>query len=176
MKARTLPALIGAALVFLSGCGSNPTATQALIYMVAVQQGTSRFIEHKDTESERSARAAEVIRVVGVLKATTATGDDATVWTLQEQALAIIKAAGLDQSDEALANTVVAAVGEALRDRINAGVLNPQDRIRVATVLDQIAAAARVYLDDPQAAVIALGLRDLILADIDARFPRASGV
>lgn len=136
-----------AAVLAVAACATTG-AGQTLVYMVAVQQGTSRFIEHKETAPERSARALEVIRVIGDLKGAI-TDEEVTINALQTRALQLIAQAGLrEPSDQALANTLVAAVSEALRAKISDGVLKPDDRVRVASILDQIAAAARVYVQD----------------------------
>lgn len=153
------------ALMTITGCASN-SPTQSLVYMVVVQQGTSRFIEHKNTDTERAIRAEEIIRVVGLLKIF-AGGDDATVESLQARALEVVSVAGLRPSDELLAGALVQAVADVLRERVQSGVLRPEDRIRVELVLDQIASAARIYIKDPADAAMLRALRDIVLARID---------
>lgn len=145
---RIILAALTMTLVFMGGCTSNPSgdsATIQLVRMVAVGQGTARFIEHKDTVGERSWRATEIIRITGLLK-TVAEGEDVSVADLQARALDLVTRAGLGLADQALANTLIVTVGDVLRERIAEGVLSGKDRTRVALVLEQIAAAARPYV------------------------------
>jgi hypothetical protein len=140
-------ACVTAAAVFLGGCASNQSVSGDLVRMVAIGQGTARFIEHKDTAAERSYRAVEVIRVTGLLRAA-AGGEDVSVIDLQARALDIVAVSELGLADQALANTLIVTVGDFLRQQIADGVLSPKDRTRVALVLEQIAAAARPYVRD----------------------------
>lgn len=140
-----------AAVLLMGDCTSNPSggdsATAQLVRMVAIGQGTARFIEHKDTAGERSWRATEIIRIAGLLKSA-AEGEDVSVADLQTRALALVEQAGLGLADQALANTLIVTIGDVLRERIAEGVLSGKDRTRVALVLDQMAAAARPYVQD----------------------------
>lgn len=134
--------------VFASGCTSTGRVAPDLVRMVAIGQGTARFIEHKETAPERSVRATEVIRIAGMLRAA-AEGEDVSVEDLEARALDLVaKATNLSLADQALANTLVVSVGSTLRENIAAGTLRPKDRVRVALALDQIAAAARPYVQD----------------------------
>lgn len=144
---KTLYAFATAAALFLSGCASNPSASGDLVRMVAIGQGTARFIEHKDTPAERSWRASEIVRIAGILKAA-AEGEDVSLDELQARALDLVAKAGLGLADQALANTLIVTVGDVLRERIAQGVLSGKDRTRVALVLDQMAAAARPYVQE----------------------------
>jgi hypothetical protein len=143
---KILHAMIAAAVVLVSGCGTNPSVPAQLVGMVAIGQGTARFIEHKETSSERSWRATEVIRIAGLLR-TVAEGEDVSVADLQARALELIAGTSLGLADQALANTLVVGIGDYLRQQIAEGVLNPRDTVRVTTVLEQIAAAARPYVE-----------------------------
>jgi hypothetical protein len=139
--------MLALAAVLLSACASNPSAPADLVRMVAIGQGTARFIEFKGTAGERSWRASEIIRIAGVLKAA-AKGEDVSLDELQARALDLVQRAGLGLADQSLANTLIATVGDVLRERIATGVLGPKDRTRVALVLDQMSAAARPYVQE----------------------------
>ena len=155
MISRILLTALLASSVYLSGCTTTSTV-ERLGYNIAIQQATSKFIEHKETPAERQRRAAEIVRVVGILQQT-AEGEVTTVAELESRAFDLIEGAHLELSDQALANTVVAAVAEGLRDRISDGLLSPDERVRVVAVLDQIAATARVYLvPGPSSAIPAI--------------------
>lgn len=167
MKNRIISMGLALAATLIAGCASL-SPTQTLVVNVAVQQGVSKFIEHKETPAERSQRATEIIRVVAILK-TTVSGDAATIETLQAQALEIVKASKLELSDQALANTLIASVGDVLRERVAAGVLKPDDAIRVSAMLDNIAATAQVYVTSPASAELATRVRAMLLAEIDRK-------
>lgn len=158
---RALTSLVLAAAVFASGCSSNPT--HQLLYMVAVQQGTARFIEAKASDPERSKRATEIVRIAEILKATVG-GEATTVAELRDKALALITAANLQPADHSLANTLVAVVAEVLQERITQGVLSPEDAVSVGVVLDNIIGTANVYVLQPEASAAAEILRDMIVA------------
>lgn len=154
MKRNFIPFAVAAVMSIVIGLTAigckTLTPTQQLLSTIVIQQGTSRFIEYKDNDAERSARAVEVIRVVGLIKFATAS-QGSTIADLQAQALALVAHAGLQLSDQALANALISTVGQALQDKISAGVLSPAEVVQVNSVLDQITATAQVYVQNAAA-------------------------
>lgn len=135
---------LACAVVMVSGCATS-SPVQQVGYALIVQQSTSRFIEHKRTDAERSVRAQEIIRVAELLKAA-AGGEEVTVAELQARALELAKARLTEISDVALAQALITAVGDGLKQQVSDGVLNPETRVRVVAVLDQITGTAALYV------------------------------
>lgn len=165
---RVLTSLALAAAVFVAGCASAPSPVQQVAYALVVQQATSRFIEHKPTQAERAERATEVVRVAQVLKLA-AGGQTTTVADLQEQALQLAKQRLTEISDLALANTLIATVGDALKQKVTEGVLTPETAVQVVAVLDQIIDTAQLYATSPAAAARAYLIREVMLAQLVQR-------
>ena len=133
-------------VVLVSACASTPAPVKDLAYNVVVQQATARFIEYKQSMGDRSLRAAEVARVASILR-DLAAGEETTISDLQARALSIIaERSNLQPSDKVLANTLVAAVGELLQQKIKDGLLKPDDRVRVENMLTQIVATCQFYI------------------------------
>lgn len=164
---RAFAALALAAFVFVSGCATT-SPVQQVAYALVVQQATSRFIEHKPTQPERAERANEIVRVAEVLKLA-AGGQTTTVADLQAQALQLAKERLTEISDLALANTLIAAVGDALKQKVTEGVLTPETAVQVVAVLDQIIGTAQLYVTSPAAAARAFLVREVMLAQMVQR-------
>lgn len=134
------------AIASLGGCATW-TPGQNLAATVGIQYATAKFIEH-EPDAKQEARAVKVLNTVTALKAVVE-NETATVDTLQGYAYELISRSKLGPADTVLANTIVAAVVEELRRRISSGVLKETDKLVVAKVLDNIAAAARAYVSNP---------------------------
>jgi hypothetical protein len=142
-----------------TGCATlaNPTpSTQQVAAKIAVQYATGSFIQAGKSEAAQVARATEVTKVANALKG--ATGDEsATIATLRGLALRKIADAGLSPPDRILANSLVDLAVTELTTRVKrtvvaddgtevtVGVLSPQARVAVHTLLDWVLEAASLY-------------------------------
>lgn len=130
---------ISAPVVLLQGCASVNTqsATQKLV----VQAATMKFIEASDD------RAAKAKRIVDA-------ADQAKIWLdmdgvsiadLQAAMSQRIAESDLEPSDKLLASALVEVIVADLDARIGAGVLSPESRATVNTVLGWVEQAAGFY-------------------------------
>jgi type IV pilus biogenesis protein CpaD/CtpE len=125
------------ATLLLVGCSSNPSARDEAIIGLAVQYATAKYIEEKPGSAENIVRVAEGVKaLVG--------GDaSATLVTLQEYVGQELTKLELSPADRVLANALVNLVVAELQAKVGEGLLEPDQRVRVAKILDLVIAAAR---------------------------------
>lgn len=143
MKRMILAAVLAVAL---SGCASFGTssATEKLI----VQAGVMKFIEGgSDAPAERAAKAARIVRAADQARIWIDT-DGVTAGDLHAAMIERIAAADLEPSDKLLASALVEVVVAELNIRIGEGVISPEKRATVNSVLAWVEQAAGFYVYD----------------------------
>jgi hypothetical protein len=123
---------------------NNFVQKNSLVSQVVVQEATMHVIEAGKTASDRAARAARINVIVALIRESV----DNQAVTLDDLAvLAHSKIAGLSlqSSDSVLANAVVDAAVQALKDKIGAGTIPKESVYTVDTVLTWISGAAAIY-------------------------------
>lgn len=129
-----LPLALAAGLVACQSIQTERTSAR-----LAVTVATLKVIEaDKDNQVERAAKVATIARDAQKLL----DGDDVTLTALQTAVKTRLDAAELAPSDRLLADALVAMLADELRARLGDGLLNPEQRVTVSTVLDWVAVAA----------------------------------
>jgi type IV pilus biogenesis protein CpaD/CtpE len=125
------------ATLLLVGCSSNPSARDEAIVGITVQYATAKYIERKPSSRKSIIYVAEAAKAV--------VGGDATVTllTLQEFVSGELDKAGLSAADRVLANALVSLIVAELQAKVGEGLIEPDQRVRVAKILDLVIAAAR---------------------------------
>ncbi len=136
-------ALLVSLFATLPGCATFGTGQNAVFQQVAVQYAVGKFIEAKP-EAQRVERAVQVKSIAKAVS-DVAGNPDATADTLYALALEKINGASLSPADYLLATTVLAAVSEELKTRVNHGILSPESRVAVDRVLGWVIGAATAY-------------------------------
>lgn len=130
--------VFAAVLAVLSGCASfQGSATEKLV----VQAATMKVIEAGSDRVEKAARiiaAADAARVWLDM-------DGVTLSDLRSAMVERIAAADIEQSDKLLATALVDVVVAELNMRIGDGLISPEKRVRVNTVLSWVVQAAAFY-------------------------------
>lgn len=130
--------VFAAVLAVLSGCASfQGSATEKLV----VQAATMKVIEAGSDRVEKAARiiaAADAARVWLDM-------DGVTLSDLRSAMVERIAAADIEASDKLLATALVDVVVAELDMRIGDGLISPEKRVRVNTVLSWIVQAAAFY-------------------------------
>jgi hypothetical protein len=129
--------------VALSGCASFNTsgASEKLI----VQAGTMKFIEAgSDAPQERAGKAARIVKAAAQARIWLDT-DGVSIADLQVAMLERIASADLAPSDKLLASALVEVVVAELNVRIGEGVISPEKRATVNSVLGWVEQAASFY-------------------------------
>lgn len=125
-------------LAVLSGCASfQGSATEKLV----VQAATMKVIEAGADRVEKAARiiaAADAARVWLDM-------DGVTLPDLRAAMVERIAAADIEPSDKLLATALVDVVVAELNMRIGDGLISPEKRVRVNTVLSWVVQAAAFY-------------------------------
>lgn len=139
MRTRLFATAILAATVLMTGCASlgSSSASEKLVVQVA----TMKFVEAGDDRAERAdriARAAEQARVWLDV-------DGVSLADLQLAMLARINAADIEPSDKLLASALVEVVTAELNVRIGEGIISPEKKATVNTVLAWVEQAASFY-------------------------------
>src|SRR5690606_36720947 len=123
--------VFAAVLAVLSGCASfQGSATEKLV----VQAATMKVIEAGSDRVEKAARiiaAADAARVWLDM-------DGVTLSDLRSAMVERIAAADIEQSDKLLATALVDVVVAELNMRIGDGLISPEKRVRVNTVLSWV--------------------------------------
>jgi hypothetical protein len=126
---------IAAALAVLSGCASfSGSTTEKLVVQVA----TMKFIESNPANADRIEQAAAEAR-------TWLDADGVTLADLERAMMNRIAASDLEPSDRLLASALVEVVADEIDVRIGAGVLDPERKATVNTVLGWVEQAASFY-------------------------------
>jgi hypothetical protein len=124
-----------AALAALSGCASfSGSATEKLV----VQAATMKFIEADLKNADRIEKAASAARVW-------LDTDGVTIADLKQAMLDRVATSDLPPSDRLLASALVDVVAAEIDVRIGAGVLDPERKATVNTVLGWVEQAAAFY-------------------------------
>lgn len=129
--------LIAIALLSLSGCSSNPSAREEAIVAITVQYATAKYIERKPSSSKTIVSIAQAAKdLVG--------GDaTATLLTLQEVVSGELDKLALSPADRVLANALVSLIVAELQIKVGDGLIDADQRVRVAKILDLVIATAR---------------------------------
>jgi type IV pilus biogenesis protein CpaD/CtpE len=125
------------ATLLLVGCSSTPTARDEAIIGIAVQYATAKYIEQKPGSAENIVRVAEGVKALVGGDAT------ATLITLQEYVGSELDKLSLSPADRVLANALVQLIVAELQAKVGEGLLEPDQRVRVASILDLVIAVAR---------------------------------
>lgn len=132
--------------VALSGCASLGTSPAA--EKLIVQAGVMKFIEAgSDAPAERAAKAARIVRAADQARIWLDT-DGVTVADLHGAMIERIRSADLEPSDKLLASALVEVVVAELNARIGEGVISPEKRATVNSVLAWVEQAAGFYVYD----------------------------
>lgn len=127
--------IIATALVALSGCASfSGSPTEKLVTQVAVM----KFIESNPANADRIEKAAAVAR-------TWLDTDGVTLADLERAMADRIAASDLEPSERLLAAALTEVIADELDVRIGAGVLDPERKQTVNTVLTWVEQAASFY-------------------------------
>jgi uncharacterized lipoprotein YajG len=126
------------ATLLLVGCSSNPSAREEALIGLTVQYATAKYIEERPQSRET------IVSVATAAKAIVGGDATATLLTLQEFVSGELDKAGLSAADRVLANALVSLIVAELQAKVGEGLIEPDQRIRVANILDLVIAAARV--------------------------------
>jgi type IV pilus biogenesis protein CpaD/CtpE len=126
------------ATLLLVGCSSNPTAREEALIGLTVQYATAKYIEERPQSRET------IVSVATAAKAIVGGDATATLLTLQEFVSGELDKAGLSAPDRVLANALVSLIVAELQAKVGEGLIEPDQRVRVANILDLVIAAARV--------------------------------
>jgi type IV pilus biogenesis protein CpaD/CtpE len=126
------------ATLLLVGCSSNPSAREEALIGLTVQYATAKYIEERPQSRET------IVSVATAAKAIVGGDATATLLTLQEFVSGELDKAGLSAPDRVLANALVSLIVAELQAKVGEGLIEPDQRIRVANILDLVIAAARV--------------------------------
>jgi hypothetical protein len=126
------------ATLLLVGCSSNPTARDEALIGITVQYATAKYIEDRPESREN------IVRVATAAKALVGGDASATLLTLQEFVGGELAKIELSPADRVLANALVNLIVAELQAKVGEGLLEPDQRVRVANILDLVIAAARV--------------------------------
>lgn len=130
--------LFATVLVAISGCASfQGSATEKLV----VQAATMKVIE---AGADRAAKAARIIAAADAARVWLDT-DGVTLPELRDAMVARIAAADIEASDKLLATALVDVVVAELDLRIGDGLISPEKRVTVNTVLSWVVQAAAFY-------------------------------
>lgn len=130
--------VIAALAAVLSGCASfSGSATEKLI----VQAATLKVIE---SGADRTSKAAKIISAAEAAQVWLDT-DGVTIADLRASMVQRINAADIEASDKLLATALVDVVVAELDLRIGEGVISPDKRVTVNTVLGWVLQAAAFY-------------------------------
>jgi anthranilate phosphoribosyltransferase len=125
-------------MLLLVGCSSNPTAREEALIGITVQYATAKYIEERPQSRET------IVSVATAAKAIVGGDATATLLTLHECVSGELDKAGLSAADRVLANALVSLIVAELQAKVGEGLIEPDQRIRVANILDLVIAAARV--------------------------------
>jgi type IV pilus biogenesis protein CpaD/CtpE len=126
------------ATLLLVGCSSNPSAREEALIGLTVQYATAKYIEERPQSRET------IVSVATAAKAIVGGDATATLLTLQEFVSGELDKAGLSAPDRVLANALVSLIVAELQAKVGEGLIEPDQRVRVANILDLVIAAARV--------------------------------
>jgi hypothetical protein len=133
-----MPMLAGLVLAFsLTAC--QTVESKPMAARLAVTVATLKVIEaDKTDQAARAQRVAAVARDAQKLL----DGEQVTLGAIQAAVKARLDSSELSPSDRILADTLVVMISDELRARIGDGLLSPEQRLTVSTVLDWVAVAA----------------------------------
>lgn len=142
--------LIGAlAAAALSGCDTLRTASDSRFVQLAaeasVKRGVARFIV-ADEEAPVQ-RAERLQRIASKVAAGVGGGPEASIPMLAESANHEVGKLELSQLEREAATEMINFVAALLQDAVGDGVLQPDDRVKVAAVIGWVAEAAEAYLE-----------------------------
>jgi len=130
---------IGAVAALQSGCVSPPSTDAKLVAQVSVTFGVGKVLENNPSYAPRVVQIAEEV-------AAAAAGEASTVDLVMSLAREKIDWANLSPADRTLVNTLLLAIEDQLRRRIESGVLSPEKALLVRELATWIADAARLYV------------------------------
>lgn len=137
-----MKALVVATFALLLGCASNPSPRDDGIIGLAVQYSVAKYIEQAP-EEKQAEKADNIRRIAGAVQAVVGGETEATLLTLQEYVTSELDKLSLSPADRVLANGLVSIVVAELQARVGDGLLEPDQRVKVAKFLDLVIAAAR---------------------------------
>jgi hypothetical protein len=136
-------ALSVALFVGLTGCTAVEFAeNNPYVASAAVQAGTVKFIEKSNMPT---GRADNVIIVAELAKEQLQGDSESTLEGIVSMVRGLISWDDLTQYETILLESLISSVETRLRNDIGAGLLSPQDKIRVAAFLDWTIVAAEGY-------------------------------
>jgi hypothetical protein len=125
----------------LTGCASIPLNTESVATKLVVQAATMKFIERGDAWPARAAAISAEVAQARVL----VDFDGVTLADIQTAVIRRLQDQGLPPSDMVLAMAVVELASADLNTKIGEGVLSPEQRVTVNTVLSWVDQAASFY-------------------------------
>lgn len=136
-SAHLCAALVAAlSLCILPGCKSDTDSAR-----LVVTYATLKVIEQGGDTADQARRAARIRAIAGDVQALVE-GESVTIGLLETAVRAKLAALPLSPADTFLANELVRLVMAELEARVGAGVLDPEQRIKVAAVLGWVLEAA----------------------------------
>lgn len=126
------------AIALVTGCSLLQDRDARL--QLAVQYATLKTIDRSASSS-----AEDVLDGVARARAVVDRDEAVTIGLLADQVRATIRWERLDVADRLLLDAVLQEAEAELARRIGEGMLKPEDRVAVLTLLDWIAAAAAMY-------------------------------
>ena len=126
-------------LVGLSGCSLLEVVAEDQ-NQLALQYATLKVLERDDVSKER------VLELVGKAKTYVNDGDSITVTALVSEARKKLYASSLSPADQMLIEAILARAQERIEARLGDGVLDPDHRVQLMTVLSWIESAANGYV------------------------------
>lgn len=131
-----ITAVIGFAVI---GCTSNPSST---LDRLGVQVATMALIERADNPADKAIRVLEA-----VAKARTVLDmAEVSVSDIRVALLTRVAERNLSPLEKLAALEAINAVSNEVESRLGKGLLSPEQRVDVNTVLSQIEGAARTYV------------------------------
>jgi hypothetical protein len=122
----------------LSGCAGTSAFLNdhEVLAQAGVQYATAKFVRSAGDVDQQASRKARIRAVAGEVR-TLAAGQSATITLLQAAVMAKLPADMLPE-DRVLVNLLIAAVVQELQKRVGDGVLDPDQQLLVAKVLDWV--------------------------------------
>lgn len=115
---------------------------------LVTQQAVGRVIEKEQDPVARQAKAQRIADIAKEVKGVVDLGTETTVNLLVDIVNAKIAAAGLQPSDLLLAKALVTALVDVINEKVGhdgSGVLNPDMKLSVRGVLNDVISTAEVY-------------------------------
>lgn len=136
-----LPTLIGSLLIACAAC--TLLKQQPAVTDIAIEFATAKVIEAKG--ANETLPRAQNIKTIAVAIQGVAGGDSVTIAALEAEAGVYIRKLNLSTADLLLANALVATISTDLSQKVNGGMLKPEDVAVVKQVMQDVINACALY-------------------------------